>query len=47
MTIDDYKRNLKGVNDGSDFSAEYLVSLPILHPRTALNSRSSKISTIQ
>ncbi|KAH9829176.1 uncharacterized protein C8Q71DRAFT_825150 [Rhodofomes roseus] len=24
MTIDDYKRNLKGVNDGSDFSPEYL-----------------------
>ncbi|THH32990.1 hypothetical protein EUX98_g1179 [Antrodiella citrinella] len=24
MTIDDYKRNLRGVNDGSDFSSEYL-----------------------
>ena len=24
MTIDDYKRNLRGVNDGSDFSPEYL-----------------------
>jgi len=25
MTIDDYKRNLRGVNDGSDFSPEFLV----------------------
>lgn len=24
MTIDDYKRNLRGVNDGGDFSSEYL-----------------------
>ncbi|KAI9452317.1 Sec7-like domain protein [Russula earlei] len=24
MTIEDYQRNLRGVNDGSDFSAEYL-----------------------
>ncbi|KDR81436.1 hypothetical protein GALMADRAFT_239340 [Galerina marginata CBS 339.88] len=27
MTIDDYKRNLRGVNDGSDFSAEFLQSI--------------------
>ncbi|KZT74208.1 Sec7-domain-containing protein [Daedalea quercina L-15889] len=27
MTIDDYKRNLKGVNDGSDFSQEYLQNI--------------------
>jgi Sec7-like guanine-nucleotide exchange factor len=26
MTIEDYQRNLRGVNDGSDFSPEYLVS---------------------
>jgi len=26
MTIEDYQRNLRGVNDGSDFSSEYLVS---------------------
>ena len=25
MTIEDYQRNLRGVNDGSDFSPEYLV----------------------
>jgi hypothetical protein len=25
MTIEDYQRNLRGVNDGSDFSTEYLV----------------------
>lgn len=25
MSIEDYKRNLRGVNDGSDFSPEYLV----------------------
>lgn len=24
MTIDDYKRNLRGVNGGNDFSPEYL-----------------------
>ncbi|KAJ3515961.1 hypothetical protein NLJ89_g1417 [Agrocybe chaxingu] len=27
MTIDDYKRNLRGVNDGSDFSPEFLQSI--------------------
>ena len=27
MTIEDYMRNLKGVNDGGNFSDEYLVSL--------------------
>jgi hypothetical protein len=26
MAIEDYQRNLRGVNDGSDFSPEYLVS---------------------
>lgn len=25
MTIEDYMRNLRGVNDGSDFSPEFLV----------------------
>lgn len=25
MTIADYQKNLKGVNDGSDFDPEYLV----------------------
>jgi brefeldin A-resistance guanine nucleotide exchange factor 1 len=30
MTIDDYKRNLRGVNDGSDFSPEFLVRMD--HP---------------
>jgi brefeldin A-resistance guanine nucleotide exchange factor 1 len=26
MALEDYKRNLRGVNDGEDFSPEYLVS---------------------
>lgn len=26
MTLEDYMRNLKGVNDGSDFAMDYLVS---------------------
>ena len=30
MTIDDYKRNLRGVNDGCDFSPEFLVRID--HP---------------
>ena len=25
MTIEDYQRNLRGVNDGSDFSSEYIL----------------------
>ncbi len=25
MTIEDYKRNLRGVNDGKDFDGDYLV----------------------
>jgi brefeldin A-resistance guanine nucleotide exchange factor 1 len=27
MTIDDYKRNLRGVNDGKDFDPEYLAAI--------------------
>jgi golgi-specific brefeldin A-resistance guanine nucleotide exchange factor 1 len=27
MSIDDYRKNLKGVNDGSDFAPEFLVRL--------------------
>lgn len=27
MTIDDYKRNLRGVNDGRDFPPEYLAGI--------------------
>lgn len=26
MTFEDYQRNVRGVNDGSDFPVEYLVS---------------------
>ena len=28
MTIEDYTKNLRGVNNGTDFSPEFLVSLP-------------------
>ncbi len=36
MTLEDYMRNLKGVNDGSDFAMEYLVRqiCSILHNPT-------------
>ena len=27
MTLDDYYRNLRGVNDGKDFDKDYLVSI--------------------
>lgn len=27
MTIADYQKNLKGVNDGTDFAPDYLVSI--------------------
>ena len=37
MTIDDYKRNLRGVNGGQDFDPEYLVSLVILKARSSSN----------
>lgn len=30
MTLEDYSRNLKGVNDNKDFAPEYIVSLSIL-----------------
>jgi Sec7-like guanine-nucleotide exchange factor len=30
MTIEDYTRNLRGVNDGVDFSPEFLVLLFML-----------------
>lgn len=44
MTIDDYKRNLRGVNDGSDFSAEFLVRGDLFPPELYSCCR-SKIST--
>jgi len=44
MSIDDYKRNLRGVNDGSDFSAEFLVRID-LFPRTSLMRRSKIFTT--
>ena len=44
MTIDDYKRNLRGVNDGSDFSAEFLVRSDLFLPEL-YSRRPSKIST--
>lgn len=37
MTIEDYQRNLRGVNDGSDFSPEYLV-------RDRMHSRLIRVS---
>lgn len=30
MTIEDYQRNLRGVNGGDNFSSEFLVSFDIL-----------------
>ena len=46
MTIEDYQRNLRGVNDGSDFSPEYLVR-DRMHPRLIGDSHDShsKLST--
>ena len=29
MTLEDYQKNLRGQNDGSDFSTEFLVSSPL------------------
>jgi hypothetical protein len=40
MTIEDYQRNLRGVNDGSDFSPEYLVR-DRMHPRLIRVSHAS------
>ena len=40
MTIEDYQRNLRGVNDGSDFSSEYLVR-DRMHPRLICVSHDS------
>ena len=38
MTTEEYMRNLRGVNDGSDFSTEYLVRLQILCNSSPLTS---------
>jgi Sec7-like guanine-nucleotide exchange factor len=43
MTIEDYQKNLRGVNDGTDFSPEFLVSHYGFNPRPVLTT-SSKIS---
>jgi hypothetical protein len=40
MTFDDFKRNLRGVNDGTDFSAEFLVSY--IHQWLLVLTESSK-----
>ena len=38
MTVEDYQRNLRGVNEGTDFSPEYLVSFFILYSSLSLFS---------
>lgn len=42
MTLEDYKRNLKGVNEGADFSAEFLVRL---HALFAIPVRHSSVAS--
>jgi golgi-specific brefeldin A-resistance guanine nucleotide exchange factor 1 len=44
MTIEDYQRNLRGVNDGSDFSPEYLVG-NFVHLKFDSDTTCSKLST--
>lgn len=46
MTIEDYTRNLKGVNDGSSFSAEFLVRRLLKMMRRRLTNLHSKTSMI-
>jgi hypothetical protein len=36
MTVEDYSRNLKGVNDNKDFAPEYIVSLVIHSAKCAI-----------
>lgn len=44
MTFEDYQRNLKGVNDGSNFKPEYLVRILRLLPKHFSHSFHSEIS---
>ena len=39
MSIEDYTRNLRGVNDGIDFTPEFLVSISRLKLNTSMNNR--------
>lgn len=32
MTLEDYSRNVRGINDGESFSPEFVVRFPILSP---------------
>lgn len=32
MTLEDYSRNVRGINDGESFSPEFVVRLPVLSP---------------
>lgn len=43
MTIEDYQRNLRGVNDRSDFSAKYLVRHFIRPATNLLTSKQQNI----
>jgi hypothetical protein len=49
MAIEDYQRNLRGVNDGSDFSPEYLVSdgMSLGLIRVVIHTARSKLFTTQ
>lgn len=42
MTIDDYRRNLRGVNDGADFSPEYLVAHVFLDDKAKILNNSQQ-----
>lgn len=47
MTIEDYRRNLRGVNDGTDFSATFLVRRWNSGQAFATDGTSSKTSMTQ
>lgn len=32
MTLEDYSRNVRGINDGESFSPEFVVRFPKLYP---------------
>ena len=47
MSIEDYQRNLRGVNDGTDFSSEYLVSNMVNISGGITHALHSKVFTTQ
>lgn len=47
MTVDDFRRNTRGVNDGQDFDPEYMVCICTVFNEPVRNSYTTKSSIMK